>query len=530
MEYGVGKDYGTVKEPFPVAKTKNGFVMGENRNGVAIFRGIPYGGKCDGKMRFMKPQPAEPWGDTLDCRKNGFCAPQFGGSIVESEEFGAYFSGGCKEKFGCEGETQSENCLFLNVLTPCCDLNKRPVVVYIHGGGFMSGTGTLVLGADKWIREEDIVLVGVNHRLNVFGFLYLGEFDEKYKDSGIAGMFDLILALKWVKDNIEYFGGDPDNVTIMGESGGGVKVSILLAMKEAQGLFQKAIVESGSMPVGIKSRKEGSAYAKKILDCLGVPLGHLELLENKSTQEILNAVMKSDLMQPMIFQPVADGIHLERNCRYTAPKGAERIPLLVGSSEDEMAAFIDHKILEEMNWDNMEGFVSKLQDFSLDSIYHMNNAKGMELFEKFDALNVKKDNPGHVFVKLCSQISFLGMGSYYQAYEKCTQDAAVYAYFIKKDVPHPVNPSAKYSWHTADLPLQMRIVLHPECEEMSQYMAHAWAEFARTGNPSFEKMRWEPFTRENPMVMVIDDDIHMERDPMQRERVILEKTLGIKDK
>ena len=187
--------FGRVTQKYPVADTEYGKVAGENRNGIAVFRGIPYGGSCDGKNRFLPAREPKAWTGIRDCRKNGSIAVQEGGSITASWDFGNYFSGGNPEPFGCNQEIRGENCLVLNVLTPQPGEGKRPVIVYIHGGGFASGSGTTVLGADGLVREQDIVLVGINHRLNAFGFLYLGEIEKDFLESGTAGMTDLVLAL-----------------------------------------------------------------------------------------------------------------------------------------------------------------------------------------------------------------------------------------------------------------------------------------------------------------------------------------------
>ena len=235
-----------VKEKNPIVATTHGRVLGENRNGVAVFRGIPYGADCGKKRRFLPPLPAENWEEIRDCTHNGHIAMQYGGSISAVP----YWNGGHPEKFKLEEEVQGEDCLVLNVLTPGIDAEKRPVLVYIHGGGFLNGSGSLVLGADDLVREQDLVLVGVNHRLTIFGYLYLGHLDAAYASSGMAGILDLLLALEWVRDNIAAFGGDPDRVTIMGESGGAMKVSNLLDIPQARGLFRSTVIESGSCPTG----------------------------------------------------------------------------------------------------------------------------------------------------------------------------------------------------------------------------------------------------------------------------------------
>lgn len=527
MKYGFNQNYGMIKEKNPVAKTACGMVMGENRDGIAVFRGIPYAGNCDGKQRFLAPVPAEAWEGIRDCTKNGYIAPQFGGSISGSEEFGAYFSGQHPEHFHCEEEVQNENCLVLNVLTPGIDEKKRPVVVYIHGGGFSSGSGTLVLGADQWAREQDMVVVGINHRLNVFGYLYLGELDEKYKDSGAAGILDLILALRWVKENIEAFGGDAGNVTIMGESGGGGKISILLAMQEARGYFKKAIVESGSFTVGMRPKEEGTALAKAILKQLEIPEDKLELLQEKTTEEFLEAMKASGSTLLQSFIPVADGIHIIPTNGYAAPVHAADVPLLVGASEDEMAAFVDCRMMEDITLDNFGEYAEKLGEYTLQPLYDLDGKDKEAVMRRFLEWNFRGDEPGHVFINLASAVSVLAQGAYYQALAKSTQEAPVYYYMITRDVPHPTVPGKKYSWHTADLPLQMRVVLHPQCEALSRYMSGAWAAFVRNGNPSTEEKVWSPFTKEHPMAMVIAEEIYQTEDPLKKERELLEQMLGL---
>lgn len=520
--------FGTVKEVNPIAETCHGDVRGENRGGVAIFRGIPYGGNCDGMHRFLPPDPAEDWDGIRDCTKNGYYAMQFGTSISGAEGLGPYFSGGKPELFGVADEEQNENCLVLDVVTPGIDQKKRPVLVYIHGGGFATGSGTLVLGSDRWVREEDIVTVGINHRLNVFGYLYLGAFDKKYAESGMAGMLDLVLALEWVRDNIEGFGGDPEKVTIMGESGGGMKVSTLLAMDKAKGLFRYAIVESGSNVVGRTSTEEGAETAKKLLDKLGVSPDHLEKLTELSAEEILDATKGPGLGVGggMSFGPVADGINLMYNPvnefkAYTASAG---VPLLVGASEDEMAVFTPASTFE-IRWDTLrDALLNPAVSIGLEMWAPITEENVDEIIKVFRDTDKKNNSADHLYLKITSLAGILGGGAYYQALSKAKQGTApVYHYLVSFDAPHPVIPEKKFSWHTADLPLQMRIVLHPECEEMSKTMAHSWAAFIRTGNPSTESICWPEFSLEEKKVMVFDDICSVESDPLKEIREILEK-------
>lgn len=503
--------WGTISEENPVVKTSSGSVQGENRDGIAIFRGIPYAGPVDGEKRFSAPTAPASWEGIRDCTQNGPYAVQTGTSISgDPSGLGTYFNGGHPELFGVADEKQGENCLVLNVLTPGLDQAKRPVLVYIHGGGFATGSGTLVLGADKLSREEDLVIVGVNHRLNVFGYLYLGALNPAYASSGMAGMLDLVKALEWVRDNIASFGGDPGNVTIMGESGGGAKVSTLLAMDKAKGLFHKAIVESGSSVVGTYSTEQATRATLSLLDKLDIKKSEWKKLLSVPAADLLNA------SQGIPFSPVADNISLmyQESNEHKAFEVSRDIPLLVGSSEDEQGVFVQVNNLG-VNEDN-------LRARAISDIPAITEENADRVLEAFRKANTKGDAPWHTYVKMQSLCGFLGGGAFPQAMAKAKQGGApVYHYLVSYDAPSVVDPAYRCSWHTADLPLQMRVVLYPEAESLSKTYAHAWAAFARTGSPSTEELPWPAFTPEGRDVMVFDENTRVETDPLKEIREAL---------
>lgn len=503
--------FGTVKDEKPLAQTTCGAVSGENRDGIAIFRGIPYGAPVSGEGRFLPPRPSEPWEGVRECTVNGPGAIQAGVPSISGNPspLGTYFNGGHPERFGVDGETKSEDCLVLNVLTPGIDNAKRPVLVYLHGGGFSTGTGTLVLGADRWAREEDLVIVGVNHRLNVFGYLYLGGLDPAYESSGMAGMLDLVLALEWVRDNIASFGGDPDNVTIMGESGGGMKVSTLLAMDAAHGLFSKAIVESGSNVVGNYSKEAASAQTLRLLGNLGLDASSWKDLLEIPAEQILNASTGVQL------SPVADDINLKyTDSREIVAYDISRdIPLMVGSSADEMGVFTP---VAKMGITE-ENLTDKVAD-----AMHVSPEKAAALVEAFKAADTKGNEPWHTYLNIVSMASFLGGGAFHEAMAYSEICAPVFSYFVEYDAPLPGSEGYYCAWHTADLPLQMRIVLYPEMEGLSRQMAHAWAAFIRTGDPSTKEFPWPTFTPEGRQVMVFDTETRIEADPTAPYRVVFD--------
>lgn len=509
--------FGTVTDEKPVASTIYGQVSGETRGGVAIFRGIPYGGSVKGAARWKPAAKPESWEGIRECTTNAPVAVQsrFSGSISAGDSgLSLFFNGGHPELFGCADEVKDEDCLALNVVTPGIDAGKRPVLVYFHGGGFSTGSGTLVLGSDKLCREEDIVVVGVNHRLNVFGLLYLGALDPEYSTSGSVGLQDLTLSLEWVRDNIANFGGDPDNVTIMGESGGGMKVSNLLAMPSAKGLFSKAIVESGSTPTCGFSKEAAAAQTEKLLANLGLDKDSWRELLDMDAWQVFDASTGIDL------QPVADGdvLPFVEGGTWCADAGKD-IPVLVGASADEFGVFLPIvQLAAETTWDNITGKVAAL--------LKVDEAKAQEVVETYKARSGKDVDPWHVLVNIQSMSSFLGGGAFYQALARSTS-APVFSYFIEYDSQAPQSADLHCAWHTADLPLQFRIVYKEETDGLSRQMAHAWAAFARTGTPSTPELEWPAFTSDSRKMMVFDETTSIKEDPNKAVREILdEKTMG----
>ncbi len=529
--------FGTVTEGYPKAKTCNGVVAGENREGVALFRGIPYGSRVDRNRRFQAPKPAKSWKGVKDCTRNAPLNIQIGESVVASKNLQFFYSGGHPERFGTEHEPQSENCLYLNVLTPGIDDRKRPVLFYIHGGGYATNSGTIGMGADGLCREQDVVVVSLNHRLHFWGYLYLGDFCERFRDSGNAGQLDLILALAWVKENIAAFGGDPDNVTIYGESGGGGKINHLIHMPEAKGLFQKAVSISGSMPVGILTKGQAAADAEVFLHKLGVKPQECEkLLEMPSAQMMAAAMPEGDMFGQslmsgekkvdfMSFAPVADDIHLPAHFAtgYEVDDCCRDIPMIIGASEDEMACFVAETSFD-IHADNFrEKLLEKGPAFGLPL-----TEKNVDGFmEAFESANRKKDTPDATFLKMISQASSLGNGAYKQTYQRAAAGCApAYLYLNRIDVPHAYLMNRRYAWHTFDLPLQMRIVPYIELEPLSRTMSGMLAAFMRTGSPSACGYIWEPFTAEKKETMVFDDQIYMAEDPMKIEREAMDAILA----
>ena len=498
-----------VTEKNPVVEIRTGKVMGETREGVAIFRGIPYGGDCGPGRRFMAPVPAESWEGVRDCTRNGPIAVQLGESVAASAAFREYFSGGRPELQGVLDERQGEDCLVVNVLTPSLE-GKLPVLFYIHGGGFTTNSGSIATGGDRLVREQQILLVSVNHRLNAFGALYLGDFDEKYRDSGNAGMLDLVLALRWVRDNIAAFGGDPGKVTIMGESGGGMKVSHLLAMEEAKGLFRQAIVESGSNPVGLYGRAEAAEDARRFLERAGVGVHELDKLQALPVEKLREAVG----LGLGGYAPVADGVHLmpNRTGDFAVYPSAAGVPLMAGASIEEMAAFAPPETFS-IGWENLADELGR-PGMNYAPMTRPQVEEAVRLLKKMDP----GISPDHAYHRIVSARSFLGGGAHRQAEAMAKGSGApVYHYLITAGSPYrdTAVTDKRYAWHTADLPLQLGIVAHPEQEEIAKTYRAFWGSFVRTGVPSAEGLVWPAYTPEKKETMVFGDrGAEAQDDPM----------------
>ncbi|MBN1905829.1 MAG: carboxylesterase/lipase family protein [Deltaproteobacteria bacterium] len=504
----------TEPESNPI-KTSYGPVRGLHEDGIYIFKGLRYASPPVGELRFKPPVPPEPWSTPVE-------AYEFGNQAMQSVGPGGPATGSQKT---------DEDCLFLNVWTPGLDMKKRPVMVWLHGGGFSSGSGgDAFSNGINLSRKGDVVIVTVNHRLNVFGFLQLSEaWGADYASSGQAGMLDIVMSLKWVKDNIINFGGDPGNVTIFGESGGGRKVAMLMAMEPAKGLFHKAIIQSGS-GLDAPSKTVAIETGRGLLKNLGIAEGDVKALMSADALSIFNAQPKTPPIPPSPtdqltvpiggFVPCVDGIALKRKPFIPdAPAISADIPLMIGSNKDEMAIFHGN-----------DPKIGKYTD--MEFIEHVKNVLPNKADELIPALRsaFPDYSPTDLIVATDSLKGYF-IATAFQAERKAALNGApVYVYLMEWETM--ADNRRLRAHHALDVPLvfdnveatRSMVGEGPEPQRMADLMSSVWVAFARTGNPNTAGLPiWPAYTLENRGTMFFNMESHVVEKPYETIRKILVK-------
>ncbi|HEY3656356.1 MAG TPA: carboxylesterase/lipase family protein [Steroidobacteraceae bacterium] len=488
-----------------IVRTKQGKLEGQPSKSAYSFLGIHYGADTGGTNRFLPPKPPESWSGVKKADQMGNRCPQ--PSINMPGEMGTVLS--------FSDLPISEDCLVLNVFTPHVhDHAKRAVMVWLHGGGFFLGSG-----GDKYYEgsnlagKNDVVVVTLNHRLGAFGYLYLGnEAGPEYSSSELVGMLDIVQALRWVKDNIAQFGGDPDNVTIFGQSGGGGKVCTLTAMPSAQGLFHKAIVESGAS-VHLGSIADATVTRDKVLALLDMKSVDMDKLRSLSTQDLNTASAKAGLLA---FMPVVDGkiVPFSPFDPVASPLSAQ-VPIMVGSTKDEAT----NVFLTDPTWQTMT---------DADLLKRVSASVGPEgapqVIEMYRSA-APNDKPMHLWTSIVTDQMFTH-NSIVLAERKAAQHAApVYMYKINWD--SPVLGGKLRSPHAVELPFVFDNVdvsaglvgAGPAQNQMAELMSRTFAAFARTGNPNVKGYpHWPAYTLDKRDTFIYDIPPRVVSDPNTRYR------------
>ena len=497
----------------PVANTKYGKIRGTANGSIKVFKGVPYGASTAGANRFMPPLPPTPWNDVRDTVAYGDRSPQSDAAGFMEEEV-----------VSLDHSAMSEDCLRLNVWTAGLkDGKKRPVMVWFHGGGFSGGSGGNVrYDGTNLAKKHDVVLVTVNHRLNAFGFLYLAKLGgEKYADSGNAGMLDIVAALDWVKDNITEFGGDPDRVTIFGQSGGGGKVTTAMAMPQAVGRFHRVIAESG-LALKAVTPDEATEVASKIMVQLGLQPNQVDQLQQVSYQQILGAMAALGPAGNR-FGPVRDGRSLvSGNGAFdpVAPSLSADVPMILGSTLTEVTFFkatpldsIDDAILRT---DLKRGLrIDDAETEKLITLYKRDfpQADNTKLYQLIGSDNFVTANVAVVAERKAA----LGKApAYVYHFEKATP-----VHDGKLGVPHTAEIT--YVFDNLDVPTENAITgTGKDRYPMADKMSRAWTRFAHTGNPNVPGLpQWRPYSASDRAVMVFNDQCKLVVDPRPEARIAI---------
>jgi para-nitrobenzyl esterase len=519
----------------PVVETSNGRVSGAVESGVNAFRGIPYGASTGGVGRFRPPSPPRRWTGVLETTTLGPTAPQ---PVIELSNVLPAELTALRREGAVELPAQGEDCLVLNLWTPGLDSGGRPVMVWLHGGPFTTGTGSTVNGA-RLAARGDVVVVSLNHRLGMLGYLYLDRLaPDRYSGSGVVGMLDIVAALEWVRDNVGAFGGDPSNVTIFGCSGGGMKASTLLAMPAAHGLFHKAIIESGPYVRGVETDR-ASEVAERVLaeldltpkrldELADVPLDRLMQVQGTVLRGLESGVLGTDgglnEAGPRKFLvgvarggtlwdlgPVVDGVALPRHPfdPLASPLAAD-VPLIIGNNKDESSTWLLlYPKVDEVTFDDVLEVARAIrgdQAPELMALYRRTrpSASPTDLLDSV----VSTDAMWLDLVHIAERKVAGGQASVF-----------MYQFAYESDVLGGRLKAA----HGMEVPFVFDDVesaamagKRPERLEVARVMSEAWVAFARTGDPNHPDLpKWTTYSPSDRSRMIFDTQCRLEPDPTE---------------
>ena len=526
IKTGVHQEPGNCSTPrSAVAKTQSGKVRGFLDGGVFTFEGVPYGQTTGGENRWLPAKPPAPWTDEYPALVYGANCPQTLHTWTSPEQtFIQDWDDGW----------QSEDLLKLNIWTPSLT-GKRPVMFYIHGGGFTFGSSYELPSHEgaQMARHHDVVQVSVNHRLNILGFFDVSEIGGSgYEDSVNVGMTDLVAALRWVHENIENFGGDPDRVMIYGQSGGGSKVTTLMGMPSAVGLFHRASAQSGGGG-NIPTKEQQREVSRQIMKDLGLAANDIQSLQKMDWPKLMAAgnaaVAKINPRGPGApgpgapgtpragWSPCVDGKVINMRSFFdAAPEISKDVPMLVGSVSEEGNRMASHPTEEE--W-----------------LANLTRAYGDEKATAIIA-TLKKSYPNKKIQTLsymcggAGGLNGLSMRNNVVKMAKMKHElkaAPAYAYYFTWQTP--ILDGLPGAWHTAELQFcfdntkrcEQGTGNTPEAQELAKKMASAWAAFAATGKPSIPGVTWAPTDPETNQTMVWDNQCRMVNDPEGGARKII---------
>ena len=515
-----------------IVETAAGKVRGFTRNGIQTFKGIPYAATAEGSGRFAAPAKPKPWSGIRSCMYYGPTCPQAprNGWLKDENAF----------LFQWDDGQPGEDCLRMNVWTPGLnDGRKRPVMVWLHGGGWAAGSGQEqpAYNGENLSRRGDVVVVSLNHRLNILGYLNLAAYGEKFADSANAGVLDLVAALEWVRDNITAFGGDPGNVTIFGQSGGGAKVNTLASMPMAKGLFHKGVVQSGST-LRLGDAEGAAKLAAAVVAELGLSKATIDKIQTVPYTRLLeagDAAMKKLQPTPPLggpgvpaprgaaqrlgFSPVVDGKYVTRHpFDPDAPSESLNVPMLIGTVLNEQSPSMFDAALESMTEDQMKERAARR--------YGAQTAMVVSAY--------RKAYPSVKPVELLSRMLSVRTNAVTQAERKAAKSAAP-AYLYLFSWQTPVLDGRPRAFHCSEIPFvfdntdvsAFATGGTAEARDLGAKVSDAWINFARHGDPNHSGLpKWPAFTAEAGPVMVFDTTCEVKNDPDRELRKAVAAALG----
>ncbi len=506
----------------PVVEIASGKIRGAVAGGIHAFKGIPYGASTGGANRFRPPLPVAAWAGVRDALAYHGKAPQSPAQVKRRPEMDNILG-------PADNSPETEDCLTLNVWTPGAG-GKRPVMVWLHGGAFAYGSGNrAVTEGANLARRGDVVVVSVNHRLNICGYLHLDDIGgERFAGSGNAGSLDMVAALAWVRDNIAAFGGDPGNVTIFGESGGGGKVSALLVMPAAKGLFHRAVIQSGAA-VRFTTRERANALA----DAVVKQLGGVDKLADAPLDRLLGAIIPASkaagprawpLLDRYDFGPVVDGpgdkaVVTQHPAEPTTSPLGDDIPLMIGGTSREASLFLDDDAVwrRTLTEDQLRERVAAVAGPDVDAALALYRAL------------LPGASPAERLIAALTGSNF-SVRTWLYAERRAARSkeraggAPVYHYSL--DWASPFAEGRMGAHHAMDLPFVFDTTDVPlstkgadGAPELAAAMSASWAAFARTGAPDTPALpAWPAYTPETRATMVFDTRCRVVDDPLRDAR------------
>ncbi len=480
----------------PVVATTNGPVLGQTDAGVAVFKGLRYGADT-GPRRFQPPVRPTAWTTPAEAFAYGAASPQGGNEA-----------------------NQSEDCLFLNVWSPGLDRERRPVMVYIHGGAYSNGSGSNPLyDGTRLAKRNDVVVVTLNHRLNLFGYACLQRIaGAPFLDSGNAGQLDLHLALEWVRDNITGFGGDPSRIMVFGQSGGGAKIATMMATPAAAGLFHRAATMSGQQ-VTASGPWNATRRAEAWLDALNLPK---ERAAEAATLPVETLLKASETTDPVLgfgglyWGPVLDNRTLMRHPFYPdAPPRSAHIPMIIGNTHDETRAFLGGDPANfALTWDDLPGKMTG-RELRIDVAPEPVIAAYRRMYPDY--------SPSDVFFA-ATTAARSWRGAVIEAEARAAAGTPAFVYQL--DWTSPIDGGRRGAMHTDDIPLALDNVMAtgsraqgPQAQPIADRLSKAFVALARDGDPNHPDLpTWTPYDLTRRQTMIMDEPARMEDDPRGAER------------